>query len=117
MRNINDRLFSVMRRARENLATDMQRTRLKLLNDLDNMFDMAKRYATSQDTKDKQRQIWIRVMAYIGQVMNSISKSFDEAAVTKDLEKLERMIREAVAKEEDRGTNERSSELNSSQET
>jgi hypothetical protein len=41
----------------------------------------------------------MRIMAYIGQVMNSISKSFDEAQVTKDLERLEKMIGEAVAKE------------------
>jgi len=79
----------------------MQKTRLKLLNDLQDMFNMAKGYAQSNDPKvtPKQRQIWMRIMAYIGQVMNSISKSFDEAQVTKDLERLEKLINEAVAKE------------------
>jgi len=77
----------------------MQKTRLKLLSDLQAMFDMAKAYAINKETKGKQRQIWMRIMAYIGQVMNSISKSFDEAQVTKDLERLEKLINEAVAKE------------------
>jgi len=99
LRNIRVRLVSVAKRARKRLEVDMQKTRLKLLSDLQAMFDMAKAYATSKETKDKQRQIWIRIMAYIGQVMNSISKSFDEAQVTKDLERLEKLINEAVAKE------------------
>jgi hypothetical protein len=79
----------------------MQRTRLKLLNDLQEIFDIAKGNVQSEDARvtPKQRQIWMRIMAYIGQVMNSISKSFDEAQVTKDLERLEKMIGEAMAKE------------------
>jgi len=101
MRNIRVRLVSVARRARKRLEVDMQKTRLKLLADLQDMFNMAKGYAQSKDPEvtPKQRQIWMRIMAYIGQVMNSISKSFDEAQVTKDLERLEKMIGEAVAKE------------------
>ena len=117
MRNIYVRPVFMVRRVRKTLEADMQRTRLKLLRDLEKMFDMAKRYATSKDTKEKQRQIWIRIMAYTGQVMNSISKSFDEAVVTKDLERLEKMIHEAVAKEEDRGADERSSGTDPSEET
>jgi len=80
------------------------------------MFDMAKAKAIAENTKDKQRQIWVRIMAYIGQVMNSISKSFDESAITKDLEKLERMINEAVAKEKDSGVNGAGSKSSPSQE-
>ena len=93
------------RRARKRLEVDMQKTRLKLLNDLQDMFNMAKGYAQSKDPEvtPKQLQIWMRIMAYIGQVMNSISKSFDEAQVTKDLERLEKLINEAVAKEKGRG--------------
>ena len=77
-----------------------------MLVDLEDVFNMAKAYAQSkgEDVKPKQRQIWIRIMAYTGQVMNSISKSFDEAEVTKVLEKLEKMIGEAVAEEKSRGT-------------
>jgi DNA-binding protein YbaB len=35
--------------------------------------------------------------------MNSLSKTFDEAMVTKDLEALEKMISEAMAKGKDKG--------------
>jgi len=80
----------------------MQKTRLKLLNDLQDVFNKAKGYVQSKDPKvtAKQKQIWMRIMAYIGQTMNSISKSFDEAQVTKDLAHLEKLINEAMAKEE-----------------
>jgi len=79
----------------------MQSLRLKLLKDLEQVFDLAKNYAQdlSEDVSPKQRQIWIRVMAYTGQVMNSLTKSFDEAQVTKDLERLEKLVNEAMAKE------------------
>lgn len=98
----------MVRRARERLQRDMQKTRLKLLRDLEDMFNMAKGYAQNKEitktdepvVSPKQKQIWIRIMAYTGQVMNSISKSFDEAQVTKDLAHLEKMINEAMAKEE-----------------
>jgi len=66
----------------------MRKAYLQLLSDLQAMLDRAKTYAISKEKKDKQRQIWIRIMTYIGQVMNSISKSFDEAQVTDDLKRL-----------------------------
>ena len=86
----------------------MQQLRLKLLNDLGEVFSMAKAFAQNNEKTEKgeqvvapkQRQIWIRIMAYTGQVMNSISKSFDEAQITTDLQKLEKMINEAMATEQ-----------------
>jgi ArsR family metal-binding transcriptional regulator len=95
--------MGLVRRTRKNVTVNMQRTRLKLLQDLESMFDMAKAHATNEKTKDKQRQIWLRIMAYIAQVMNSLSKTFDEATVTRDLEELEKMINEAMAKGKDKG--------------
>jgi hypothetical protein len=77
-----------------------------MLIDLQAMFDMAKGYAQSKDPEvtPKQRQIWIRIMAYLGQVINSISNSFDEAKITQDLVRLEKMLNEAMAKEEGAGS-------------
>jgi hypothetical protein len=92
------RLLVFARTARRKLKVNMQRVRLKLLTDLEAMFDMAKAHATDKSGKAKQRQIWTRISAYIGQVMNSLATTFDEAAVTRDLEELERMIHEAMAK-------------------
>ena len=111
----------MVRRIKKTVNRDMQSLRLKLLKDLEQVFDLAKTYASAgtqphgeeeavkralgqgkvatEEVTPKQRQIWIRVMAYTGQVMNSLTKSFDEAQVTKDLERLEKMINEAMAKE------------------
>jgi uncharacterized membrane protein YccC len=97
-------------RARK-MADDMQHLRLNLLRDLKAVFNMAKAYAKSKD-KDaagklvvsaKQKQIWVRIMTYTAQVMNSLSKSYDDAQVTSDLKRLESMINEAMAKEKDPG--------------
>ena len=91
------------RRTRRQAEIDTQILRAKLLRQLEEMFDLAKKY--SQVAKGfKQKQLFMRVMAYIAQVMNSLSQSFDEATVTKDLGELERMISEAMAKEKDKGT-------------
>jgi uncharacterized membrane protein YccC len=93
------------------MADDMQHLRLNLLRDLKAVFNMAKAYAKSKD-KDaagklvvsaKQKQIWVRIMTYTAQVMNSLSKSYDEAQVQGDLERLERLVHEAMAKEKDQG--------------
>jgi len=97
-------LIDRARRARKNVELSTQRIRSKLLADLEKMFDMAKAHATDENTTPKQRQIWTRIMAYIGQVMNSLTKAFDEASVTRDLEQLERMMNEAMAKGKDKGT-------------
>jgi len=106
----------LVKNARKFVKVNLQKTRLKLLRDLEEMFDMAKGFASGKDSTPKQRQTWMRIMAYIGQVINSISKSFDEAQITQDLEKLERMINEAMAKEKDRGIKGASRGSDSSQE-
>ena len=72
MKQIRVGLLSVARRVRKNVQVNMQRTRLKLLVDLEAMFNMAKGYATNENTKNKQRQIWIHIMAYIGQVFTRL---------------------------------------------
>ncbi|MEM2104790.1 MAG: hypothetical protein QW717_07895 [Candidatus Bathyarchaeia archaeon] len=46
------------------------------------MFEIAKNFVeeTSKDPKKaRQCQHWMRVMGYLGQVMNSLADSFDEA--------------------------------------
>jgi len=37
---------------------------------------------------------WMRTAAYIGQVINSISKTYDEASVNAELKKLQKKIGE-----------------------
>ena len=68
---------------------------------LEDMFDLAEESAKDAKTP-RQRQSFMRIMGYIAQVMNSLSKTFDESALTRDLEVLERMIDEAIAKGKDK---------------
>ena len=100
---IRHRLIVHVRRTRERVESDTQKIRSKLLADLQTMFDLAKEYV-GKSKHPKQKQLFIRVMGYIAQVMNSLSKAFDEAAVTEDLEVLEKMINEAMAKGKDKAT-------------
>ncbi len=83
------------RSVKNQVKKDTQELRQKLLTELEAMFDIAKKAASDPQTKPKQAQIWVRIMGYLGQVMNSISESFDEAKALEYFENLERMIREA----------------------
>ena len=97
-------LINRARRARQNVEVNTQKIRLKLLAQLEDMFDLAEKYSRSRKATALQKQLFMRVMAYIAQVMNSLTRAFDEGTVTKDLEELERMISEAVAKGKDTTT-------------
>lgn len=85
----------IVRRVRKRVKIDTQNLRIDVLEDLKNMFQTAKENATAEGVEEKQAQHWIRIMGYIGQVINSLAKSIDEAKALKYLENLERMIRES----------------------
>ena len=96
------RLMVFARRAKKSVVTDTQKLRDKLLKRLEVMFAMAEESAKVAKTA-RQKTDFMRVAGYIAQVMNSLSKTFDEATVTKDLEELEKMINEAMAKGKGKG--------------
>jgi len=98
-----DRLMVYAKRVKKSVVKDTQKLRLKLMTKLEAMFDLAEESAKNAKTP-KQRELFMRVMGYIGQVMNSLSKAFDEAALTEDLKVLEKMIDEAITKGKDKGT-------------
>lgn len=82
-------------KSKKRIKNDTQQLRENLLEDLKQIFALAKKMANDKDTKAKQIQQWIRIMGYIGQVINSLSKSFEEAKALEQLERLEKMINEA----------------------
>ena len=85
---------------------DSQAIRAKLLRQLDALFQLAYSIAKGQvkqlrDDEGKeysvtpqQRQKWARLAAYTAQVMQNLSKGFDEKEFRMDLKKLERMVDE-----------------------
>mgnify|MGYP001084237908 CR=1 FL=1 len=83
----------IAKRAKDRVKIDTQKIREQLIQDLKEMFELAKAAVTAEGIKEKQAQHWIRVMGYIGQVTNSLTKTFDEAKALEYLNGLERMIR------------------------
>ena len=85
---------------------DSQAIRAKLLNQLDALFNLAFSIAKGQvkrlrddDGKEysitpQQRQKWARLAAGTAQVMQNVSKGFDEKEFQTDLKKLEQMVDE-----------------------
>ena len=88
------------------IRTDTQKIREDLLHNLQELFSLAKKQAQNVKLQLPQRQKWVRVASYVAQVMNSLTRSFDEAQIDKDLEELEKMINEAMSREnrESQGT-------------
>jgi hypothetical protein len=70
-----------------------QRVRFELIFELKALEEMAQQKAIDTIQPDAKRD-WMRATAYIGQVINSISKTYDEASVNAELKILQRKIEE-----------------------
>jgi len=73
------------------------------MKNLKELFDLSSGQAKNTALDLEQRQFWVRIAGYVAQVINSVSKSFDEAFVTLELRRLEKIVNEAVAATEVRG--------------
>ncbi len=86
------------------LHVDTQRTRQRLIIQLEDLFDIASNYARGKiqrvvDETGKQRPLTIaerqhyaRIAAYTAQIINSMVKGIDERQIDHDLDKLEAML-------------------------
>lgn len=99
LRNFKQAISCRIARARRTLKVDTQKTRAKLLKSLQEQFDIADKFAKDESLEPKQRRFWMQISAYIGQVMNSLAKGFDESKISKQLDELERMILEGSGEE------------------
>ncbi len=80
---------------------DTQRIRFELILELKALAEMAQQKAIdTHHASVEDKQNWARLAAYISQVINSISKTYDEAQVMAELERLEKMIEEASKEDE-----------------
>ncbi|MCL6579327.1 MAG: hypothetical protein K6T73_08075 [Candidatus Bathyarchaeota archaeon] len=84
-----------VRRAKKRVEKNTQALRVKLLEELEGMFALAKEAVKAENVTVKEAQNWMRIIGYLSQVMNSLSKSFDEAKALQYLKNLERMMRES----------------------
>jgi len=85
-----------MARLREIVEIDTQKIRTNLLLQLQDLFHLSRRNAKNEKLPLPQRQKWVRVASFIAQTINGLTKTYDEMQLTKDIERLEQMIREAA---------------------
>jgi len=80
----------------EKFDGDTQRIRGQLIAELEALVDVANEKAINitNPKQWKQRQNWVRLAAYIAQVINSISKTYDLAQIKQELEELRKIVRE-----------------------
>jgi len=87
-----ERLKHRARISRARIEKDTQKLRKWLIGELEEMMIAAKRALNQPGITSEEAQSWMRIIGYLGQVLNSVSKSFDEARALEYLENLERMI-------------------------
>jgi hypothetical protein len=76
-------------------SLDMQNVRFQLILELRALTEMAQQKAIdTHPAKDDVKQNWIRLTAYIGQVINAVGKTYEEIKTDEDLKTLENMIKE-----------------------
>ncbi len=107
--SLDKRIAVRVTKMRRILHVDTQRTRKKLLIQLEELFQIASNYARGVvkfvvNEKGKQRpltiaerQYYTRIAAYLAQIINSITKGLDERQIDKDLDKLEAMLNKTAA--------------------
>jgi len=79
---------------------DMQNVRFQLIFELKALAEMAQQKAIdTHPAKDDVKQNWIRLAAYVSQVINGVSKTYDEAKTDADLKTLENLIKELTQKQ------------------
>lgn len=99
----NNMILRRVLRVKAKVKIDTQKLREAMMKSLRELFSLAKRQCENEKLTLPQRQKWVRVAAYVASIINCLTKTFDEAAITKDLAKLEKMINETMAKEKTRG--------------
>jgi hypothetical protein len=79
----------------EKFDGDTQRVRAQLILDLQSLLEVAiQQVQSTTGRKTKEHQQWTRLAAYISQVINSISKTYDVTQIKTELEQLRKTIGE-----------------------
>ena len=88
-------------RIADKLKLDTQKIRFELILELKALAEMAQQKAIdTHPASIEAKQNWARIAAYISQVINSISKTYDEATALEELDRLEKMIEQATKEDE-----------------
>lgn len=68
-----------------------QELRVKLISELEKLFNYAKKMAETADNSED----WVRICTFIAQTINSLAKSYDEVRLNEQMKELEKLIEEA----------------------
>ncbi len=80
-------------------SLDMQNVRFQLILELKALAEIAQQKAIdTHHAKEETKQNWIRLTAYIGQVINAIGKTYEEIKTDEDLKTLENLIKQLKPK-------------------
>jgi len=77
---------------------DTQAKREEAVRKLEELAEMAHKYATDGKLTPSQRLKWARIEAYIYQTINSILREYDQAEIKRRIEELKRMIEDELRK-------------------
>jgi hypothetical protein len=81
-------------------SLDMQIVRFQLILELKALAEIAQQKAIdTHHAKEETKQNWIRLTAYIGQVINAIGKTYEEIKTDEDLKTLENLIKQLNPKQ------------------
>jgi len=70
-----------------------QDLRISLINELERLFQYAKAIAYSEEAEN--RDAWVKVCAYIAQIINSLANSYDEVRFNEQMKELDELIERA----------------------
>jgi hypothetical protein len=77
----------------EKFDGDTQRIRSQLIHELRSLLEIATEQARNTNGKQTaERQNWVRLAAYISQVINGITKTYDVTQIKDELEELRKTI-------------------------
>ena len=87
---------------KETVKTDTLELRIKWINKLDTLFEIAAEVVKpgpdidpkGDPMTEKEKQMWAHVAAHVGLVMGNLAKGYDETRFNEDLTRLERQINE-----------------------
>jgi len=92
-RDIERRMVWKVQAVRDSFKLDTHILREKMIFQLEALFDMANQRALDCHPKQwKEKQNWARIAGYIGQVINSLSTTYDLSKIEEDLTDLATLL-------------------------
>ncbi|HVP16332.1 MAG TPA: hypothetical protein VMT42_03100 [candidate division Zixibacteria bacterium] len=85
----------------DKFSLDTQKIRFELILQLKTLAEMAQQKAhDTHPTETQTKQDWTRLAAYISQVINGISKTYDETEINTELQDLENKVAQLTKEDE-----------------